>query len=301
MNPNSKKVLAAAAVAGVLVTWIPQLVSAGDDVPKPTTLGPAIEEDDAPPTDPAATREAGGGGSAPVPAPIVDPSDPADTLRIRLDEARAFLPERSSRDLDVLAAAWALDAQGGQATEIPGPPASVPSNTPEAPAVAGAPLATATTRVEAPSVDPLDAFLAANPLTGVLYSADLRVANLGSNVVREGDDLFGLARVESIGPRWIVIEHGARHVRVDLVPLTARPKARADSVDAAGPGVAVAVDSPAPAASPVPSAGGASSASAPPSVDLEKLLLGLQQQLGAVAGTSAKAATTDAKSKDKKP
>ncbi len=302
MNPKNKKVLAGAAVAGVLVIWIPQLVASGDDAPAPTALAPAVSGSlvvvrdissmDETPTESGGTNTAAAG---------TDPVDPAEALEKRLGFVKAFLPERSQRDLDVLAAAWSLEIEDKKPKSDEVDPDGVESARPSVvvvPVGDGSTASDAPKREEASSTDPLDAFLAANPLTGVLYGEDLRVANLGSSVVREGDDLFGIARVEAIGPRWIVLERGSRHVRVDLVPLTARakgsttgsttgaPSATGATAGSAGPGVAVS-------ATPVTAKAAGEGTTA--AKDLEALLSGMQQALG----TLGAAAATDTKSGSK--
>lgn len=289
--------LAGAAIAGVLVTWVPQLVSAGDEAPPTTVLGPA---------DPDASGSPGSGVETDARTAGVDDarpdasSDPATALEQRLGAVRAFLPERSQRDLDVLAAAWALEAdQGAASREGPtgtgdGAPVATASETPsDLPASEGS----ADSR-ELEPVDPLDAFLAVNPLTGVLYSDDLRFANLGPNVVREGDEVAGLARVASIGPRWIVLERGARSVRVDLSPLQARPRIGAEGDAASASGSAPLVPSPVP---PAPAGVTAPVGTGPAGQDLGQLLNGLREALAPAADSVARPATGDSKEKGKKP
>jgi len=301
VNPKSKKMLAGAAIAGVLVTWVPQLVAAGDDAPPATVLGPA-NPDDAGAAGSGVETDARSADASDAPADAA--SDPAAALEQRLGAVRAFLPERTQRDLDVLAAAWALEVDQGAASlekgaagTRDGAPDDTASDTP--PELAASEGSADSGELE--PVDPFDAFLAANPLTGVLYSDDLRFANLGPNVVREGDEVAGLARVATIGPRWIVLERGARSVRVDLSPLQARPRIGATGEAASGSGsapLAPVVPAPAPSA-PVGATG--SVGTGPATQDLGRLLDGLREALAPAADSVARPATGESKEKGKKP
>ena len=63
MNAKSKKMLAGAAIAGVLVTWVPQLVAAGDDAPPITVLGPANPDEGGSPGSGVETGARSGGAN----------------------------------------------------------------------------------------------------------------------------------------------------------------------------------------------------------------------------------------------
>lgn len=166
------------------------------------TFASAFGDAAAPEADPAVAAAAGASDAAPADvdaAADVAAGGESDgtSLEASLARLERLLPRSGRRELDRL-------ARGGAV--------------PDAAAVAG----------EAPGSMLLDAFLAENPLCGVLRAGDGSTALFGLRALRSGEAfLDGRARVRSVDVGGVTLEVDGRARQVDLPPLSPRAPTRA--------------------------------------------------------------------------
>ena len=228
MNQKAKTMLAMILPICGAAIWIPQLMGAGgeakpmniDEIPAEADFSASAEfESESPDSDSARPSHHGFDS----PTPESDPIRQSDTELSGASEEqsspsqRAFEAieriesSRSSTGMAELASLWEEDDESSEET--------VSSND-----GAGQHLEL----FDEPGSDPLHGFLNENPLTAVLFGKNARVASLGSHLVREGDLLpLGLARVEKIASRYVVLSREDEELRVDLPPFQSRPRAKA--------------------------------------------------------------------------
>lgn len=140
-------------------------------------------------------------------APVATAAGEADVVRSSrtlLQELRTLVPGARRGGLDQLATAWGPAAS---ADAIPREPAPLP-------------VTLASTLEE--EDHEIDEFLAANPLSGILWSQDAPLALLGAHVVRPGQELLPGLSLVAIEPRSIVLAHEGRDVRLVLPPIRSR-------------------------------------------------------------------------------
>lgn len=244
MNATTKKWLALGSLAGVVATWLPQVV--GDErAPRAATV--ELGADGAPLGSgdgviAGAQRSAELEGSderivaaveEPGASDVGAPSDLGNELDRRVAAVQALVASSPVGDLDRLATAWSrsssapLAAPDAQLGEDSLPQRSVAAPVDEAAASLAAaegvassgPVPVARTPAQA-----LEHFIAERPLDLIVYGEERRCASLGKDLVREGDVLDGGIVVEAIGARTVLLRLGTERRRAKLAPFVARAK-----------------------------------------------------------------------------
>lgn len=284
MNASTKKWLALASLAGVVATWLPQVM--GDDHARReghVELGadgapiggehaePGLSTAAQEPEEESGLDAADAGQRASEPRPHNDLGSELDRQAIA---ARSVVDSSLVRDLDALAVAWSESTQERalpmKSTEdAEDDPSS--TRTPGARGTSAASAAVGDLHVvatqDAASIEPvvapqtpaqiLEQFIAARPLDLIVHGEERRCASLGDDLVREGDVLDGGIVVETIGVRTVLLRLGSERRRAKLAPFVAR----ASSVE-------VATAQP----SAQPGAGAQTAPSAAPVIDAQALV-----------------------------
>lgn len=301
-----KKVLAGLLVIGVGIVWIPQLLSAKSDT-KPTALpevpatGEVANTNGGTGVDVNASGAPNGPGTANGPdAAVAGPVDEGHS------DAMAGVNLAGSFE-SAVARARTLVAKPGSSEPISGEPEvqGEPTARADGSAQQDEPLQPApgraldlptlrdpsTERTDergtyadddmlVPLVDPIDAFLASNPLQGTVIGASDRVATLGPLLVRVGDEPVPGLLVTGIQSRHVELRRDGRTIRVELEPF----RARAPSATSTGSGGAANTSGDSAGKnSPNGTAGNANAAAA--QAGLEQLLPKLQEANRALGAT----------------
>lgn len=209
MNQRAKQIMAGVMLVGGVGIWVPQLLGAG----KPSK---PMNTDEFP-----AEFEADPEGMPEPETEVVETSTPVTDDRPEKDAEPAareggalekLLAAKggSGRSLSDLSAMWSDNSDEGSNGNSEGSAGSVANPV-------SLPLP------EESFADPLQDFLSANELSGILIGGEKRMVSFGSYLFHEGDTIFGgEAKIVEVSDRFVTLSYRDEQTRVALPPFRAR-------------------------------------------------------------------------------